>query len=542
MFLVTGGAGFIGSHIVERLVEMGEKVRVFDNFSTGKRDNLAGVLDRVEINEGDIRDAQLVRRATDGVQIVLHQAAMPSVLRSIAAPRTTLDVNVSRKKRSVYAAVVRSLGCQASRLSLRRRGDQDKHRVKHQHNRLWIVNHYAVTPDMPGGTRHYELATLLKSHGWTTTIFASPFHYSTRKFVRPVSPMRAMRENVDEVIFRWIYTTPYLSNDWRRYLNMLSFLPMFLVDGLRQTRPHCIIGSSPHPFAALGAWIAARWYRVPFVLEIRDVWPETLVELGLRCPLIVYPLAVLERFLYRRAARIVALTDGIKQRIQAKGIEEKKIVLIPNAAMRPPHLDLERRDQTRRRLGWNGKVVAIWAGAHGTANGLEVIVEAGRCLADREGILIVLVGDGPAKASLKQEAAGLENVVFLDPLPKSEVSDVLRAADIGLLVHRHVDVVQGARPNKLFDFMSAGLPIVSNIGGEAWKLIEAAGAGVRVQPEDPVALAEAIWSMATDPYRQRMGQRGFAYVLQHHSREQTADDLAQLLQEVVAAHARCRSA
>ncbi|HYH13367.1 MAG TPA: glycosyltransferase family 4 protein, partial [Thermomicrobiales bacterium] len=295
---------------------------------------------------------------------------------------------------------------------------------------------------------------------------------------------------------------------------------------------------SPHLLAGLGAWLLARRHNVPFLFEVRDVWPDMLVQLGLTSPAVIKPLTAVERFLYRRADRVIALTDGIADRIAAKGVPAEKIRVIPNATLRPAALDAERRAENRKRLGWDDKVVVVWAGSHNPMNGLDVVVEAARLLQDRDDVRVVFIGDGSLKQDLIEQASGLSNVVFEDPLPKTEIGAWLRAADIGLVHSRRFEVFTGARPNKLFDYMAAGLSIVSTVPGEAWRLIEEAGAGVSAPWEDPAALAAAIRTLADAPDERRaMGRRGFDAVSRVHSREATAAALAELLDHVCEEHA-----
>lgn len=401
---------------------------------------------------------------------------------------------------------------------------------------LWIVNQYAVPRAMPGITRHVELADLLREHGWATRIFAAAFHHTTATSIRPVSPVRASLDEIDGgIAFTWLWSSHYRRNGWKRYLNMATYTTTLLTSGVHRPAPDAVVGSSPHLLAGLGAWILARRYKVPFVFEVRDMWPDMLVQLGLTSPLVIRPLAALERFLYKRSDRIIALTDGIADRIAAKGVSRDKIQVIPNATLRPAPLDDTRRDAMRRQLGWNDRIVVVWAGSHNPMNGLDVVVEAARLLQDRDDILLAFIGDGSLKQDLKEQARGLPNVVFYDPVPKTEIGEWLRAADVGLIHSRRFEVFSGARPNKLFDYMAAGLAIVSTVPGEAWRLIQDAGAGISTVWEDPTALAAAIRSLAEAPEERRaMGRRGFEAVCQVHSREATAAELAALLDDVCA--------
>jgi glycosyltransferase involved in cell wall biosynthesis len=395
-----------------------------------------------------------------------------------------------------------------------------------------MVNQYASAPDMPGGQRHFELACLLLDNEWETTIAATPFSHRVSSFIRDVGVLHPfLTEKSDGVTFRWVYSLPYSGNGIRRYANMLSFALGMLPATIRMERPHVVVGSSPHLLAALSAWVISVRYRVPFLLEIRDLWPDTLVQMGLTNPVIIKPLGLIERFLYRRARLIFVLTEGIGHGVETKGVGREKIVFLPNASMRPMQIDDTERERTRREYGWGDQVIVMYAGAHGPANDLGQVVSAARELARETSIRFVFVGDGPTKHHVMEQAAGLINVSFLDPVPKSEVFQLMRAADIGILSLRQTKVFEGARPNKLFDYMASGLPVVSTIGGEVAKVLDEAGAGIYADPE---YLAPELRDIALDPEkRARLGRNGLEYVSKTLTREDSAEKLANLLHMVV---------
>jgi glycosyltransferase involved in cell wall biosynthesis len=388
---------------------------------------------------------------------------------------------------------------------------------------------------MAGFTRQYEHARLLNALGWDTRVFATPFDHKRHQFNRPVSWLRPSIERAEEgVQFSWLHTFPYTRNNWRRYVNMVGFCFSAMTAGLFQKPPTVILASSPHLFTGLAGWMLAKRHKVPFVLEVRDLWPESLVQLGLSNKPLIKVLEAIERLLYRRANLIVPLTRGIEAGIRSKGFERKSIALVPNASFRPAPLDEVRRKNLRIDLGWTEKTVAIWIGAHGPANGLDVIVDAARALQDNEQVLFVLVGGGSARAGLISSSRELRNIQFMEPVPKKDVDVILRAADIGILVHRDTQAVKGARPNKLFDYMAAGLPLVINIDGEARSIVEGAGAGIYVAVEDPNALASAVESLSSSPeVRHYYGRSGFQHVSEAHSREDAAATLAQALDRLV---------
>lgn len=399
---------------------------------------------------------------------------------------------------------------------------------------LWMVNHYAVSKDMPGGTRHIELAQLLHSHGWAASIFATPFNYTTHRFMRSITVRKPfLDELLSGVPFYWSYSAPYKRNNWRRYLNMISFTLFFIVRAVRLPAPTIVVGSSPHPFAALGAWGIARWHHRPFILEVRDVWPETLVQMGLKNPAIVFCLSMLERFLYARATLIITLTQGISDLLETKGVPRSKLRLIPNSPSSPKPLCQGARDLIRKNHGWEDKIVVMYAGAHGPANDLERAVEAAKLIRDDRRILFVFVGDGPAKQALRAKALDIHNVILLDPVSKNEIGELLRAADIAFLGLRQAEVFKGARPNKLFDYMAAALPIVSTIGGEAWEIVKEAGAGLYAEEGESSSIAAAVLRLAdNDNDRRSMGRRGYEYARQIYSREDAARDLCDAITEI----------
>jgi len=397
-----------------------------------------------------------------------------------------------------------------------------------------MVNHYAVTEDMPGGTRHLDIAKLLKAHGWNTHIFASAFNHNSHKFERRGRlPWTISREVVEGVEFVWIPTTPYTGNNWRRYLNMLVYSIQVCIRIPFGPKPRVVLGSSGHLLAGLVAYIASRVYRVPFVLEIRDVWPDSLIQLGLNNRFIIRVLQWMERFLYEQASLIIAVSQGIADRIVEKGVTTSKIEVLSHGVMETPPPSISERERARAELGWQDKVVAIWAGSLQPFNGLDVVVEAARQLQDQANLLIVFVGDGSERDSLMEQAKGLGNVVFHPAVPKSEIRKWLVASDIGILNARRFEAFLGTRPRKIFDYFSVGLAIVCTIPGEAWDVIRDADAGVFAEWEDPNALASALRHLACDAdLRRRLGDNGRHSLVEKHSLGRMTEQFAASLMRI----------
>ena len=299
-----------------------------------------------------------------------------------------------------------------------------------------------------------------------------------------------------------------------------------------------VYGSSPHLLAALAGWVLSRIKRVPFVLEVRDLWPKVLVDMQAmsETSLVYRTLEHLEAFLYHRADAIVVMARGVQDELQGRGIRESKLVFIPNGADPESMRTDVSRDELRRQLRFQG-LIAVYAGAHGPANGLDLLLDAAKEVAsDIPSLRVVLVGDGVDKKRLRRRVAAehIANVELRDPVPKSDMPKVLAAADIGLHVLADVDLFKyGVSPNKLFDYMAAGLPSITNTAGEVAALVHAADAGVVAEPSG-LAVALRTMAAASADQRAEWGRNGAAYIDANQSRAAMAVRLETLLDDVTA--------
>lgn len=401
---------------------------------------------------------------------------------------------------------------------------------------IWIINHYAISPDLPGGTRHFELAKELVRRGHNVRVFACDINLSLRQHTKLSDGALRCDQSYDGVDFTWVNAAAYTKNNWRRTWNMLSFAMNVVRIGLSVGEsPDCIVGSSPHPFAALAAWVLARAKRARFVLELRDLWPQALVDMGIpESSPSVRAMRVLEKFLYQAAQSIVILAAGSRQYLAVRGIDSRKVAFIPNGV----HLgDFDSRtdvsrEELRAKYGFTGFTV-VYTGAHGAANSLGTVLDAAPKLKQVGDLQIVLIGDGPEKEWLVSRAQEqeLSNVRFLDPVPKGEIPDVLRAADGALITLRDVKAFSyGISPNKLFDYMAARKPIICAVSGDIGALVRESGCGFSVAPEQPGLLADALIALANLPEEdiRRMGACGRRVVEESYDRRQ----LACLLEQV----------
>jgi len=406
---------------------------------------------------------------------------------------------------------------------------------------IWIFNQYAHPPDLPGGTRHCDLGRELVRQGHKVTIFATSFHHYVHRETRLKHREQWKIEDFDGVQFVWVRTPPYQRNDWRRVRNMVAFTIRVWRLGQRVTtlapdtgRPDVVIGSSPHLLTPLAAYLVSKRYRVPFVMEVRDLWPQVIVDLkklSKQHP-ITKALQVLERFLYHQAERIIVLGPQMKEYIAACDISQEKIVWIPNG------VDLSRFEGLAASKSPDEVFKVMYLGAHGQANALDGLIHAARVVQDRgiQAIRFILVGDGPEKPRLMALAKelGLRNVDFRAPVPKSEVSETLHESDTFIVNYEKAEVLRyGVSPNKLFDYMAAGRPVIF-AGAASNNPVEESRCGFTVPPRDPEALAEAVIRLYQMPQEEQeaMGRRGREYVEKHHAIPRLAEKLMDCLEAV----------
>jgi glycosyltransferase involved in cell wall biosynthesis len=402
--------------------------------------------------------------------------------------------------------------------------------------KIWLVNQYAIPPQQAGPMRHFTLARELVQLGHDVTVIASSFDHVTRQETRLQPREKQRLELIDGVRFLWLRTPPYPGNGMARVWNMLIFASrVWQGTGTRALeRPDVIIGSSPHLFGALGAELRARRLRIPFVLEVRDLWPQSLVDLANmseRHP-IVLALEVVERYLYRRAKRIVALLPGASQPMVAKGAKGAKIVWIPNGVDIAATSVFDTPPQ--------GKFTLMYAGTHGLANGLDLVLDGAKLLqqdSTSPEVHFILLGDGPNKPHLLERvrAEGLTNVEFMAAVPKNQVYALLLQAHGFLLILQDSPVFRwGVSPNKLFDYFAMGRPVLFGVN-TPYNPVADSGAGLTFAPGDPGAFVGAVKALAslTAEERVTMGEAGRKHVRENYDFRKLALKLEATLQDVV---------
>jgi glycosyltransferase involved in cell wall biosynthesis len=397
---------------------------------------------------------------------------------------------------------------------------------------ILLIHQAFASLDEPGGTRHFELARMLVARGHQVTVIASSVSYITG--ARVVAARESSGTSLPAGL-RILRASVYGAHH-RSFVHRLVAFTSFMLSsfwlGLGIRGVDLVWGTSPPIFQGVTAWLLARVKGACFLLEVRDLWPEFAVAVGvLRDQTLIRMSEWLERTLYRNADCVVVNSPGFIEHVRLRGA--RRIELIPNGAD-PGMFDTAASGaEFRREHGLDDRFVGLYAGAHGMSNDLAVLVEAARLL-EGEGIQIVLVGDGKDKPALIERAVGLDDITFLPPEPKSRMPEVLAAADAGIAILSAIPAYTTTYPNKVFDYMAAGRPVVLAIDGVIRDVVEAAACGVFASPGDPQALAQAMKKLASDrPAARRMGLAGRRYLEQNFSREDISHKLIQVLESML---------
>jgi glycosyltransferase involved in cell wall biosynthesis len=351
------------------------------------------------------------------------------------------------------------------------------------------------------------------------------------------------RENVAGVnVFRtWLWPLPNRKAH-ERMRNYLSFCISAGLRGLALPRADVIIASSPQLLVGLSGWWLAFIRNIPFVFEVRDLWPESLTAVGVggENSLLHHTLAAIAKFLYRRADRIVVVTAAFKDYlIQRWRIPAEKIDVVENGV--ETDLFAAARCNSiaalRRQLGAESRCLACYIGTMGMAHGLETLLDAAAKLQlENPSVLFLLIGEGAEKEHLRElaQSRGLNNLRFLDQQPREQIPAFIAASDVCLVLLKKTDVFKTVIPTKMLEFMSCARPVILGVQGQAQSILERAGGGLAIEPENAEALAAAINQLAKNRDLARtLGEKGREYILQNFSRANTAHKYIAILERMI---------
>lgn len=391
---------------------------------------------------------------------------------------------------------------------------------------LYFHQHFS-TPRGSVGIRSYEMARRLLARGHQVTMVCGSYGGGetglTQAFAR--GSRRGRVDGIDIIEFDLSYSNS--DSFLKRTLTFLKFAARSI--GLVFTERYDLVFATTTPLTAGIPGIFARWLRgKPFVFEVRDLWPELPRAMGaIRNPLVLWVMSVLEWVSYRSAHRLIGLSPGIVEGIAHRGVPSQRILMVPNGC----DLDLfgTSPEPWRPQSIAAADLMAVFAGTHGMANGLDAVLDAAAELKrrGRGDIKLLLIGQGKLKPALQARAQreGLENVVFHEPVNKARLAGLMAATDLGLQILDNVPAFYyGTSPNKFFDYIAAGLPVLNNYPGWLAELIARHGCGFAVPPADPAAFADALERAAADRGALKaMGARGLVLARQEFDRAHLAD-------------------
>ena len=406
--------------------------------------------------------------------------------------------------------------------------------------RILFLSHYFPPEVNAPATRTYEQYKKWVEMGHQVTIVSCVPHHPMGKAYPGYSNKLIHVEYKDGI--KAIKVLTYITANagfLKRTLNYVFYMMMAILVAPFLSKADIVISTSPQFFNGLAGYFVSRIKRAPWLLEIRDLWPESILAVGaITNPRIIGMLETLERFAYRKADHIVPVTNAFKTHIVERGGNPDKITVIRNG------VDLDFFDNTlpvdeayARSIGVDGKFVASYVGTHGMAHGLDTIIEAAELLRAREDIVFVMAGDGAERQRLQDEiqARGLSNIVMLGQLPKTDMPKLWSISGASLVLLRKLDLFLTVIPSKIFESMAMKKPIILGVDGESKGIIEEAGAGIAIEPENAAELAAVVERLAdSQKLCADIGEKGYTHVAAHFDRSVLASRYESILTGMVA--------
>ncbi len=407
--------------------------------------------------------------------------------------------------------------------------------------RLILFHQYFLGKNDPGGSRWNQFVKYFtkEDENITIDIMAGNIHYLTGEQIGEKVWYNKEFLSKNVTLHRtWTYSG-YNTSFFGRLIGYFSYTVSSLFKSIFLKKADMIIVTSPSLFVGISALVLSKLKRIPFIFEVRDLWPESAIATGvLHNKYLISILYGLEKMLYRHAKRIIVLTPAFQTDIAARfPVYKHKISIITNGADFDMASDNDCGKSIRDKYGWGDKKVFAYFGAHGVANDLMQIIEIANVYRNNDNILFVLVGDGMQKKSLKEKAKEyqLSNIQFIDSVPKFLVNDYINASDICMAILKKTDTFKTIYPNKVFDYMRCKKPVLVTIDGITRALIEEAKCGLYARPEDVDALKEAVSLFKEMPIDEleTMGESGFHYVQRYFDRAKLASEYLTIIKKEV---------
>ncbi len=409
--------------------------------------------------------------------------------------------------------------------------------------KILLLHQYFLEEDDPGGSRFNEMTKQWSEQGHNITVIAGMMHYNGSQKRAEYKGKWFKRKRHGKVeVWRTHVSENYNSSFIGRFWGYFSFIISSLWAGLFKAKDNydIILITSPPLFLGITACVLSKFKKIPFVFEVRDLWPESAIDTGVVTNKLAINMAFrLEAFIYKKATLINVLTPAFRDTlVNKKQIANEKVVMIPNAAdfsLSENILNSFDTYQFRKTLNWENRFVITYVGAHGVANHLEQILGTADLLRDTN-VLFILIGSGMEKHKLKVLAQSMKlmNVQFFDAVAKAEVFKYIAASDMGTSVLKKADTFKTVFSNKTFDYMACKKPVLMAIDGVSRELIEEAKAGMFIEPENPQDFANKIKLYISNPERVvQEGENGYLYAKKNFDRKVLANNYVSILESLV---------
>jgi len=406
---------------------------------------------------------------------------------------------------------------------------------------ILIIHQYYLREGESGISRFNQFAKYWAKNNHKITVIAGTTHHLTGEVGREIYKGKIFKKeksgkNIE--IIRTYVSPNYNKNFFTRLIAYFTFFISSTFTALFSGKQDIIIATSPPLFVGITGYITSRLKRIPLIFEVRDLWPDFAIAVGvLKNKFLIKLSYSLEKFVYKKANLINVLSPAFLQILKKKKkVPESKIVYLPNGAdfdlMSPGF----KNNWVRKKYGWQSKFIVLYVGAHGLANCLDLILGTAKITKDYKDIIFVLIGDGMLKPKLvaRAEKENLKNVFFLDPVPKEEIGDYINASDVCTAVLKKV--YRTTYPNKVFDYMACAKPIVLPIDGAVRELVvDKAKAGIYAEPENAQEFKKAILKLYSNPNLAKFyGENGYLYVKENFSRQKLAEEYERIIKETLA--------
>lgn len=403
---------------------------------------------------------------------------------------------------------------------------------------LYLSQYFPPEMGAPSA-RVYELSRRWAAQGAQVTVLTGFPNHPTGIIPKEYRGYRYLKEEKDgiKVIRTYVLAAPN-QGFFKRILCYMSFMFSSIIQGTHRVgKQDLIIATSPQFFVGIAGYIISRLKKTPFVFEVRDLWPESIVQLGLiKNKMLISLLEWIEMKLYKKSVHVVGVADSTVKILTDRGIDEGKISIIKNG------VDLQlfhangNQQEYKKQENLQDKFVVSYIGTHGLSHALDTVLQTAELMQEQKDVIFLLIGEGAEKINLMEQAKqmNLQNVLFYDQIGKNELPRFYEMSDLVLVTLKALPLFKKVIPSKIFEIMGMSRPILISVDGEARRLVESAGAGLFAEPEKPQKLMETINILLNDPQqRGQMGKRGRKYVEEYFDRNKLADSYLDLLKKVV---------